>query len=48
MEDMCTIFVHMDTLYILAIEVATKVGTLVNHQTSLTGFLGKVGKRGTI
>ena len=43
---MCAILVDVDALYILAIDVAAKLRTLVYHQAPLAMLAGEMGKGG--
>ena len=46
-EYVCTIFVYVDALYALAIDVAAKLRTLVYYQTPLPSLAGKVSESGS-
>jgi hypothetical protein len=46
-EDVGAIFVDMDPLHLLAIEVATHLRAFVDDQASFTGLVGAVGKGGS-
>ena len=44
MENMSTIFVHMDAFHILALDITTQRRAFVNNQAAFACLLGKVGK----
>lgn len=47
MKDMRPIQVHVDTLHVLAIHIATQMGALIYHQAPLPTISSKAGKRGS-
>jgi hypothetical protein len=46
-ENMSSILVNVDTLDVLAIDIAAKLWPLIYHQTSLTLFMCKESERGS-
>ena len=44
MEDMSTILMHMDALYILAIDIAAKMWSLVDNKALLSILMSQMGK----
>ena len=48
MEDVCTILVHIDSLDVFAINIASHMRALVNDQTFLACLSGEMGKCGTV
>ena len=46
-EDMGTVFVHIDTFGGLTVDIATKMGPLVNDKATLAMMVGLMGKCGT-
>ena len=46
-EDMCTVFVHMNAVNILTVGVAANMRALVNNQTVPTRLFGQIGKGGS-
>ena len=47
MEYVWAVFMYCDTINILAIDIAPKVGALVYHKASLATPMGKIGKGGS-
>lgn len=47
MEDMSSIFMYIYTFYVLAINIATGMRTLVYDETTLSLLMGKMSERGT-
>ena len=47
MKDMRTVFMHVDTVYFFAVDIAAGVWTFLYHQTSLSGFMSLMGKHGS-
>ena len=47
MEDVSTIFMDVDALDILAIDVSAKMLPLVDDKTTLALLVGEVGERGS-
>ena len=43
-ENMCAVSVHLDSLHILCVNVASDMITLVDYQTGLSLFGGLMGK----
>jgi hypothetical protein len=46
MEDMRAVLMHIYSLNLLAIDIASCMGALVNHEASLPLLLGKMGECG--
>jgi len=47
MEDMRPIFMHIDALNILAIDISAQMWSLIYYQTSFALLMGKVGECGS-
>ena len=44
---MSTVDMHIDAFHALAIDIASQVGALVYHQTTLAGLPGTIGESGS-
>ena len=47
MKNMRTVFMHVDAVYLFAVDIAAGVWTFLYHQTSLSGFMSLMGKHGS-
>ena len=47
MENVCPVFVYVDSLHLLAVKISSQIGTFVNDQTTLARPSGQMRKGGT-
>ena len=47
MEDVGTILMYVDALYVFAIDIATEMWSLIYHQTSFSLFMSQMGECGS-
>lgn len=45
MEDMSTVFMYIDAFYLLTVDIASELWSLVDDETALSCLLGSIGER---